>query len=88
MFGPLEVCSQAYKLQMFPFKCLACTDSSYETMQDRGIGNEIKSYYNDLTTILKNFWKSNIVLTTLQLPINTLYDISCTDSMKPCKIEE
>ena len=42
--GPLEVCSQAHKLQMCTLLGLACMYSSYETMQDRVIGKTIKGF--------------------------------------------
>ena len=41
---PQEVCSWACKLQMCSLLDLPCTDSSYETMQDRGIGKNVKSF--------------------------------------------
>ena len=50
-FFPLEVCLKAYKLQMYTIYNLACMDSSYETMQDRGVGNKMKIYYNYLANI-------------------------------------
>ena len=43
-------------------------DSICETMQDRGKGKEIKSFLNDLTTILKNLLTSRGVLTSTYAP--------------------
>ena len=40
--GPLEVCSQAHKVQMCTLKDLACTYSFYETMQDKAIRKKRK----------------------------------------------
>ena len=44
MFEPLEVCLKAHKLQMYTLYDLAGMDSSYETMQERGIGKKVEIY--------------------------------------------
>ena len=51
IFTPLEVCSQAHKCKMCTLYDPVCTDSSYETLQDRGIGKKMKSFQNDLKTL-------------------------------------
>ena len=51
IFGPLEKCSHAHKLQMGTFWDLMCTDSSYENMLDTGKAKKIKNLYNDLKRI-------------------------------------
>ena len=54
MFEPLELCLKAYKLQMHILYNLACMNSIYETLKDRGIGKRMKIHQNNLTNIEKN----------------------------------
>ena len=56
---------------------LVCMDSSYEMIQDRGMGKKLKSFYNDLKRICGPL---EVCSQVRKLKIFTLKDIACTDA--------
>ena len=89
MFEPLELWSEAHKLQKCTLQGLACKDCTYDAKKDSGIGKKFQIYQNDLTTHKEvlSLWKCAHEYISSKCA-HYMFQCAQTLAMKSCKIEE